>query len=568
MSQIITTNVAPQETTPNKDEKPVRKIGVWEIHETLGEGGFSKVKLGIHETTRERVALKLLKRSKLNMNSSTEKQVKREVEAMSKIQHRNVIQLKEVMWNAEYTKSNGKKQEIILVVLELATGGELFEFLAFTGCFEEAITRTYFHQLIAGVQTCHSKDVAHRDLKPENLLLDDKFVLKLADFGFSNTFSSSQALNFTECGTLGYMAPEMFKNKGYDPRKADIWACGVIVFIMLAGFPPFQKPNTTDWWFQKLQSNRHALFWQAHTRNAYFSESTKDFINKILQPDPAKRITIDDIKKHPWFNGTTISDSALTAELNRRKTEVDQAKAKEKLDKKRAAAAAAAQEAHSLAAETVRSLGEGHSEEDMPMAPPQMISGMVYFPQDNSVQATSSLSSLGGGGGMFGNNDMSMGFGPSAEAKKDAPPGVEYDEKASLSVASYTQILSTKPANVVSSRIASAFDNLGAASTVNDKEYKIRAKLLTARGPVQIRVQVFTDSKNKRSVAVFRRTQGDSMQYRTLFLELRQSLSDIVVYDTPKQEKEDVEMVAKEDIVKSAAAAPAPAPAASAAITS
>jgi len=538
---VVTTKTEPEVTTTTtsaaKEDKPVRKIGVWEIHETLGEGGFSKVKLGIHESTRERVALKLLKKNKLNMSSSTRKQVEREVQAMGKIQHRNVIQLKEVVWDAEYTKSNGKKQDIILVVLELATGGELFEFLAFTGCFEEAITRTYFHQLIAGVQTCHAKGVAHRDLKPENLLLDDNFVLKLADFGFSNTFSSSQALNYTECGTLGYMAPEMFKNKGYDPQKGDIWACGVIVFIMLAGFPPFQKPNTTDWWFQKLASNRHALFWQAHTRNAYFSENTKDFINKILQPDPAKRITVEDIKKHPWFTGTTISDSALTAELNRRKVEVDQAKQKEKLDKKRAAAAAAAAQdaANGLNSEVVRDLGdESHASDDtLPAAPPQMMSDMVFLPPKQDATNTATVASSGfSSGGMFGGD---MGFGSSISSSestaddKKAAPGQEYDEKAG--VASYTQILSEKPANVVAQRITGALDSLHATSTVDDKLYKARAQILTSMGPVLLRCQVFTDSKNKRSVAVFRRTQGDSMQYRTLFFQIRDLLSDIVFFE-------------------------------------
>lgn len=234
-----------------------------------------RVKLGLVDGTNEKVALKILKKDKLNLSSSTRRQVvstthlrpfllptltlqEREIAAMTKIQHQNVIRLKEVDWDAVYTKKNGKKSDVILVVLELATGarfsqccifschtcvperscwcvvaaasagGELFEFLSFTGCFEEAIARTYFHQLIAGVGYCHSKGVVHRDLKPENLLLDSNFVLKvravgvdvpalltypccvgvwlqLADFGFSNIFTSGDKTMYTECGTPGYM---------------------------------------------------------------------------------------------------------------------------------------------------------------------------------------------------------------------------------------------------------------------------------------------------------------------------------------------------------------------------
>jgi serine/threonine protein kinase len=117
--------------------------------------------------------------------------------------------------------------------------------------------------------------------------------------------------------------------------KADIWACGVILFIMLAGFPPFQKPDLSDWWFNKLVNGKHALFWQAHSRSAYFSDQTKDFLNKILNPDPDKRISIADMKKHPWWKGTTITNVALVSELQRRKNTVDTVKSKEKEKKKK-----------------------------------------------------------------------------------------------------------------------------------------------------------------------------------------------------------------------------------------
>jgi len=316
------------------DSEEVRKLGPYIVKETLGEGGFSKVKLGVHEKTGEKVALKILK-SKAKMSSAIQKQVEREVTAMKKLTHANILAMKEVDWDATYKKKSGKEVKIILVVLELATGGELFEFLSYSGFFEESVARTYFHQLIAGVEFCHSQGVAHRDLKPENLLLNSEFTLKIADFGFSNIVSAASKVMYTECGTPGYMAPEMSKNKGYDGPAADIWSCGVILFIMLAGFPPFQKPNNSDWWFNKLATGKHALFWQAHSRSAYFSEQTKDFINKILNPDPTKRITIADIKKHPWWKGATVTGAALFAELQRRKSTVDTIKEREKENKRK-----------------------------------------------------------------------------------------------------------------------------------------------------------------------------------------------------------------------------------------
>eukprot|EP00456_Euglypha_rotunda_P066592 TRINITY_DN573_c0_g1_i4.p1 TRINITY_DN573_c0_g1~~TRINITY_DN573_c0_g1_i4.p1 ORF type:complete len:206 (+),score=34.32 TRINITY_DN573_c0_g1_i4:54-620(+) len=148
--------------------------------------------------------------------------------------------------------------------------------------------------------------------------------------------------------------------------KADIWACGVILFIMLAGFPPFQKPDSTDWWFNKLMNGKHALFWQAHSRSAYFSEQTKDFLNKILNPDPEKRISIADMKKHPWWKGTTITNVALVTELHRRKNTVDSVKSKEKERKKKEK-----EKESALESSVRRALGDSEgSIDDLPVSPP------------------------------------------------------------------------------------------------------------------------------------------------------------------------------------------------------
>jgi hypothetical protein len=187
---------------------------------------------------------------------------------------------------------------------------------------------------MSGLKECQSQGIAHRDLKPENLLLNNDFVLKLADFGFAHfQGSATKHVMKTECGTKGYMAPEVLSGKSYD-ESADIFAAGVILFIMLAGFPPFQVATKQDWWFNKLMSDKHSLFWKAHERSAYFSDTAKDLINKILAPDSSKRITIEQIEEHDWFKGPVLSPEELREDLSARKEQVDREKRREKANKK------------------------------------------------------------------------------------------------------------------------------------------------------------------------------------------------------------------------------------------
>jgi len=311
-----------------------REIGNYVLGDTLGEGGFARVKLGTNKLTGEKVALKVLAKKNLDTSSTEFKQVKREIDALTILQHPNILRMYEADWNARYPKADGEFQDVLLIVLELAGGGELFDFLSYTGAFDERIARTYFQQLVNGLKECHSQGIAHRDLKPENLLLNSEFVLKLADFGFAH-FQGSNVSHVmkTECGTKGYMAPEVLSGKSYD-ESADLFAAGVILFIMLAGFPPFQIANKTDWWFNKLMSDKHSLFWKAHERTAYFSDAAKDLINKILSPDPSKRITIEQIEGHDWFKGPVLSAEELREDLSTRKVQVDANKSREKANKK------------------------------------------------------------------------------------------------------------------------------------------------------------------------------------------------------------------------------------------
>lgn len=497
----------------------VRRLGKYILGDTLGQGGFSKVKLGTHEDTNLKVALKILKRDKLATNSSTQRQVEREIEAMRKIQHPNVIRLYEVDWNARYMKKNGTIIDVILVVLELATGGELFEFLSFTGCFEESVARTYFHQLTAGLQSCHSQGIAHRDLKPENLLLDSHFTLKVADFGFAHAVNEHMPVTFTECGTPGYMAPEMLTHRGYDPYLADLWSCGVIVFIMLAGFPPFQKPNETDWWFDKLAKGKHALFWQAHCRSARFSDSFKDFINKLLLPDPSKRMRMEDIKRHPWYLGETIIPNVLSAEFQRRKQTVDYEKAKQKLHKD----TNSSNNSGALDGVTVRSLektgsGESENENELPNFPPAFnvwkqnaLELPPAFGRPSSVPIASFTSE-----NVF------------AESKQSTLAPMYVPEEG---VSCYTRFYTKLPADQLLARVSNALSSeFQGNHVVVDDTFKIKGKVMSDNTTVYFQAQVYNDPVHAGlTVCEFKRRKGEGVQFRQVFQNLLDSLSSVLV---------------------------------------
>mmetsp|Transcript_17338 Transcript_17338/g.27024 ORF Transcript_17338/g.27024 Transcript_17338/m.27024 type:complete len:367 (+) Transcript_17338:711-1811(+) len=241
------------------------------------------------------VAMKILDKGKIlaqNMGS----QIKREISIMKVFSHPRIVKLKEVL--ASKTK--------IYLILELVTGGELFDEIVRDTRFPEEKARYYFQQLVAGVEYCHGKGVCHRDLKPENLLLDEDNNLKISDFGLSalytgegddpdESFSSRKNLLHTTCGTPSYVAPEILDDEGYNGQIADIWSMGVILYVLVAGCLPFDE-HTLPALFDKIQKANY-LF------PPFFSLELRDLISKILVVDPKKRLTLKEIQAHPWFLG-------------------------------------------------------------------------------------------------------------------------------------------------------------------------------------------------------------------------------------------------------------------------
>lgn len=202
---------------------------------TLGSGANSKVKLGQHKVTQGLAAIKIMKKSNPALDSKFLELVMTEVNTMAELHHPNIVNLLEHSRDANVEKEDGTKVPVICIALELATGGELFDYVALTGRFDEPTARFYFRQLLDGLDYVHQKGITHRDLKPENVLFDHNFNLKIADFGFAAPVAGKDGSGTckTKLGTESYMAPEIHARRPYIGTSVDLFACAIILFIMV-----------------------------------------------------------------------------------------------------------------------------------------------------------------------------------------------------------------------------------------------------------------------------------------------------------------------------------------------
>ncbi|MCO5568440.1 hypothetical protein L7F22_022139 [Adiantum nelumboides] len=271
------------------------RVGQYELGRTLGEGTFAKVKYAKHVETGNAVAIKIIDKEKILKR----KMIKREISTMKLIKHPNVVHLKEVL-------ASKKK---VYIVLEFVDGCELFDKIVETGRMAENEARKYFQQLIHVVDYCHSRGVYHRDLKPENLLLDSKGDLKISDFGLSALAQQrwEDGLLHTTCGTPNYVAPEVINEKGYDGAAADIWSCGVILYVLLAGFLPFDEFNTIEL-YKKIEG---ADF----TFPSWFPEGAKKLVTRILDANPKTRMTMSEVLEDEWFKVDDIAAKCVCEDV-------------------------------------------------------------------------------------------------------------------------------------------------------------------------------------------------------------------------------------------------------------
>ncbi|MCL7045833.1 hypothetical protein MKW94_014320 [Papaver nudicaule] len=259
-------------------------FGKYELGKLLGCGAFAKVYHARNIKTGQSVAIKCISKQKI-IKGGLMAHVKREITIMRRLHHKNIVKLFEVL--ATKTK--------IYFVMEFIKGGELFAKVA-KGKFSEDLSRKYFQQLISAVGYCHSHGIFHRDLKPENLLLDDNGDLKVSDFGLSAIKDDqvwTDGLLHTLCGTPAYVAPEILAKRGYDGSKIDIWSCGIILYVLVAGYLPFNDTNLMVMYKKIYKGEFRCPKWM--------SQDLKRFLSRLLDSNPETRITIDEIINDPWF---------------------------------------------------------------------------------------------------------------------------------------------------------------------------------------------------------------------------------------------------------------------------
>ncbi|KAJ3695741.1 hypothetical protein LUZ60_001118 [Juncus effusus] len=268
---------------PSKKEAPGHLLGRYDLGRLLGHGAFAKVYHARTLTNGESVAIKVLDKEKI-LKGGMVPHIKREITILRRVRHPNIVQLHEVM----ATKSK------IYFVMEFVKGGELFQKVS-KGRLKEDSARRYFQQLISAVGFCHARGVFHRDLKPENLLLDDNGDLKVSDFGLSAVSEQfrQDGLLHTFCGTPAYVAPEVLARKGYDGAKVDIWSCGVILFVLMAGYLPFHDQNVMAMYRKIYKGDFRCPRW--------FSPELSRLLCRLLDTNPETRITIPEIMENRWF---------------------------------------------------------------------------------------------------------------------------------------------------------------------------------------------------------------------------------------------------------------------------
>ena len=261
------------------DDKP-KILNDYTFIKDIGEGNFGKVKLSKLKATNENFAIKILNKKKLK--SQTKTSAYNEIEIISKLNHKNIIHVEKIL----------EDKENYYIIMEYCDKGELFEYIVNKERLDQIESSIFFYQLINGVEYIHKQGFAHRDLKPENLLLTKNKILKIIDFGLCHDFDGKTFLK-TKCGSPSYAAPEILKGFPYDGFKTDIWCCGIILYGMLCGYLPFDGDDNQETFQQIVECNPEYP--------PFLEEDSINLLKGILNPKPKKRLSISQIKKHPFY---------------------------------------------------------------------------------------------------------------------------------------------------------------------------------------------------------------------------------------------------------------------------
>ena len=259
-----------------------KNLGSFILGKKIGEGTFGIVRIATHILTGEKVAVKILDKEKINKESD-KKRLEREIKILKLMHHNNIVHL----YNVILTSTK------IYLVMEHIDGKELFFYILHKKRLSELEACKFYQQLISCIEYLGKLKVSHRDLKPENLLLDKKKNIKLVDFGLSNMYENNELLS-TACGSPSYAAPEMLSGKNYNGLNVDIWSSGIVLYAMICGYLPFEDKNN-DNLYKKIKEGYFET-------PDFISDNAKDFLHRIINIDPDKRYSIEQIKSHPWFN--------------------------------------------------------------------------------------------------------------------------------------------------------------------------------------------------------------------------------------------------------------------------
>ena len=293
------------------DENPVI-LNDYTLIKDIGEGNFGKVKLAKLKSTKEKFAIKILDKEKLK--TQTKSTLFNEIEIISRLDHKNIIHVEKIL----------EDQKNFYIIMEYCEKGELFDYIVNKERLNPAEASLFFYQIINGVEYIHKQGFAHRDLKPENLLLTKEKILKIIDFGLCHDFDCENFLH-TKCGSPSYAAPEILKGYPYDGFKTDIWCCGIILYAMgiilyamLCGYLPFDGDNNQEIFQSIVECNPDFP--------DFLEDDSINLLLWILTSDPKDRITIEEIKCHPFYlkgksyytiqyEESDISDAEKTTEL-------------------------------------------------------------------------------------------------------------------------------------------------------------------------------------------------------------------------------------------------------------